>query len=173
MSPINHLPFNFSTYPSEPPGRGQLGITVTCVLGLALVILGRGRAARAAGGRSVSGVFLPSCLWVSSEVPAAVWSLGSNDPSGRRTSACFRVTSPKGGRLSHAVAKREGAPIPGALESSMLRAHPNTRTDPGAAVLGWPQALDGGYRSQADPGLERDPRHSSFRNAHLCASDIF
>lgn len=54
---INHLPFDFSTYPSEPPGKGQLGTTFICVLELDLVILGRGRGAGAAGGRSLSRVF--------------------------------------------------------------------------------------------------------------------
>lgn len=54
---INYLPFDFSTYPSEPPGKGQLGTTFICVLELDLVILGRGRGAGAAGGRSLSRVF--------------------------------------------------------------------------------------------------------------------
>ena len=65
MSRINHLHFKFSTYPSEPPGRGQLGATIVCVLDLDLVILGRGRGAGAVGGRSLSGVFQGLFPWLS------------------------------------------------------------------------------------------------------------
>lgn len=115
------------------------------------------------GGRSLSGVFFPSCLWVSSEVPAAVRSLGSNNRSGRRTSGWFRVMSPQG------VVRVMQWPNVKDILAHLGYVGKHWR-DTGAAVLGWPQALDGGHQPRADAGLEWDPRHSSFRNARSCAS---